>query len=467
MLTYFPNSMARKSMTTYFVTLAVISLLFLSKVLPFVMILFGVVAVVTFFYFSNDLTKRWRSLHPKVFVKKLFWTGLIVRLLYMVVAYFFYDAMTGQPFMFNSADELGYYAYSQVWHDQGYGVFREMVKNIGLGDSGEICFTNFLCFLFGTSVFTARIGHCVLSALTSVLIYRIGKRHFGESTGRMAGIFCMLMPNLIYYCGLHLKEADMVFVTVLFVDCVDVVLSDHKVVIPHIIFAVLSGFVLFTFRTALGAVGLIATLVAVVFNKGKLGSWWKRILLGGTVIVSLSVTTVGTRLQLEMLEIWEESATVQAQGMENRSKSTGGNAFAKYASGAVFAPMIFTIPFPTMVNTEIQKNQQMIHGGNFVKNIMSGLTIFALFLLLLSGEWRKHTLPIAMMCGYLVVVAFSHFAYSERFHQPALPFELLFAAFGISQVKQKHLKWFEYWTYFIFVANIGWAWIKLAGRGLV
>ena len=462
-----PNFVSRKSMTIYFVTLAVISMLFLNRILPAVMMLWGIVAVCGFFYYGNNLTKRWRTLHPKVFVKKMFWTALVIRLVYMVAAYFFYKAMTGVPFMFLSADEYAYYGTSMIWHDQGFEVFKAEVKRIGLADSGEICFTGLLCAIFGTSVFTARVGHSVMSALTCVLMYRIAKRHFGETTGRMTGIFCMLMPNLIYYCGLHLKEADMVFVTVFFVDCVDVVLNERKFVLSHIALAMLSCFAAFSFRTALGAAGLVALLVSVVFNKGKLGSWWKRILLGAAVVVSLSVTTVGGRIQREIGEIWDESATAQSEGMQSRSKSIGGNSFAKYASGAVFAPLIFTIPFPTMVDSPIQKNQQMIHGGNFVKNIMSGFTIFALFLLLLSGEWRKHTLPIAMMCGYLVVVAFSNFAMSERFHQPALPFELMFAAFGISQMKQKHFQWFEYWTYFIFVANVGWAWIKLAGRGLV
>lgn len=181
--------MARKGMTAYFATLAVISMIFLSWVLPFVMILFGVVAVVTFFYFSNDLTKRWRSMHPKAFVKKLFWIGLIIRLAYMVFVYFFYIEMTGQPFMFYSADEKVYYVFSQAWHDLGYEEFKSSLMGIGLDDLGEIYFTGLLGVIFGTSVFTARVGHCVLSALTCVLIYRIGKRHFVETTGRMAGIF--------------------------------------------------------------------------------------------------------------------------------------------------------------------------------------------------------------------------------------------------------------------------------------
>ena len=466
MLTYMPNTVSRKSITIYFVTLAVVSVLFMSHILPFGMMLWGAVAVVSFFYFSNDLTKRWQVMPPKAFVKKLFIVALLIRVSYVIVVYFYYTAMTGMPFMFFSADEGVYYEASKVWRDQGFEAFKNLVTVIGLADSGEICFTGFLGLIFGTSVFTSRIGHSVLSALTCVLIYRIAKRHFGETTARMSAIFCMLMPNLIYYCGIHLKEADMVFATVFFVDCVGVVLSDRKFVLTNIVLALFSGFVLFTFRTALGAVGLIAVVVALVFNKGKLDSWWKRILLGAAVVVGLTATTAGARLQQEIDGIWAGRLTNQSEGMINRSKSVGGNTFAKYASGAVFAPMIFTIPFPTMVETPVQQNQQMIHGGNFVKNVMSGFTIFAMFLLLLSGEWRKHTLPIAMMMGYLAVIAFSNFAHSERFHQPALPFELMFAAFGISQMKQKHFQWFEYWTYFVFVVNVAWAWIKLAGRGL-
>jgi phosphoglycerol transferase MdoB-like AlkP superfamily enzyme len=169
----------------------------------------------------------------------------------------------------------------------------------------------------------------------------------------------------------------------------------------------------------------------------------------------------------EVNEVWDGRYDNQETGMDYRAQIEGGNSFARYATGAIFAPMIFTLPFSSMVYTEGQENQMMLHGGNFVKNVISGFTLFALVLLLLSGDWRKHTLPIAMMCGYLAVIAFSNFAHSERFHQPALPFELMFAAFGISQLKQKHMKWVDYWLYFILVAVVGWAWIKLAGRGLV
>ena len=119
-----------------------------------------------------------------------------------------------------------------------------------------------------------------------------------------------------------------------------------------------------------------------------------------------------------------------------------------------------------MVAVPGQENQMMLNGGNFVKNIMSGFTIFAMFMLLFSGDWRKHVLPLATMGGYLVVLVFSNFAHSERFHFPALGLELMFAAYGVSLVKNKQKRWYNLWLGFVCLANIGWAYIKLAGRGL-
>lgn len=467
MVTYFPNTIARKAMMYYFITLAAVSALFINQILPFIWMVFGVVEVYAFFYFSNNLTKRWELLRPKVFVKKLFWTALIIRLIYVVFAYFFYDAMTGQPFMFFSADEQVYYRVSKIWKEQGFAAFRNTMRGFGIDDSGEMYFTGFLCNIFGAYILVARIAHSLLSALTCVLIYRIANRHFGESTARMAAIFCMLMPNLIYYCGIHLKEADLVFVAVLFVDSVDALFVERKFDAMQLVIVLFSGFAMFTFRTVLGAVGVIALGVATAFSRGSIGSWWKRIVLVVLVVVSLGSTSIGLRIMSEVDTAWSRRELNQEVGMEARAQSSGGNSFARFGSRAVFAPLIFTIPFPTMINVQGQQNQMMLNGGNYVKNVMSGFVVFALVMMVLSGDWRKHVLPIAMTGGYLLVIASSNFAHSERFHQAALPFELMFAAYGISQLKAKHAKWIDYWLLIILVANVGWAWVKLAGRGLV
>lgn len=467
MITFFPNLISRKAISGYFVTLALVSVVFMDHILPLYMMLFGATEVCLFFVFSHQLTQQWYRLHPKTFVKKLFVTSLIIRLVYMIFAYFFYDYMTGQPFMFYSADEQLYYSASKIWREKGYSIFVNELKWIGFSDSGEIWWNGLLVLLFGPYVLTARIGHCLTSALTCVLIYRIAKRHFGERTARISAIFCMLMPNLIYYCGIHLKEANMVFATVLLVDSVDALLSESKFNWTSLVIAAVAAFVLFSFRTPLGIVGLLAVMVAIVLNRGKLKSVWKRVGLAVLIVAVLSTTAIGNRLMEEVDELWTASETNQSVGMEFRSKRAGGNSFAKNASTIMFAPAIFTLPFSSMVFTEGQENQQMIHGGNFAKNVLSGFVIFAVAMMILNGDWRKHILPLTLMLGYLAVIAFSNFAHSERFHQPVLPFELMFAAYGISQLQQKHVKWIDYWMVFVVAANVGWAWIKLAGRGLL
>ena len=116
-----------------------------------------------------------------------------------------------------------------------------------------------------------------------------------------------------------------------------------------------------------------------------------------------------------------------------------------------------------------QENQKLIHGGNFVKTVLSYFTIMALVVLLFSGAWRKHVLPIAVLCGYLVVLVFSSFAHSERFHQPILPLTMMFAALGISLIKDNPWikRYFDYWCVLMLIAAIAWNWFKLAGRGMI
>ena len=119
-----------------------------------------------------------------------------------------------------------------------------------------------------------------------------------------------------------------------------------------------------------------------------------------------------------------------------------------------------------MVETEGQETFRMLHGGNFVKNIRSFFTRGAIIMLLWKKRWRAHTLIGAFLIAYLVILTFSAFAQSERFHMPAIPLELIFAACGVSLMTNKYKKYFNAWLVLMFVADIAWAWFKLRGRGL-
>lgn len=478
-LVFVPRSITNAAMLTYVLALLACNVLYLRYALAWYWWLFGLAEVCGFFYFANHCTKQWARISPMTFAKRLFGTALGIRIVYVLFSYWFYIAMTGAPFEFDAADvgfynELGRYG-ADLLREGNWNLFPAFTAYSGAdySDLGYPFYLSFVYFLTDDSILITRLLKAVWSAWTALLIYKLAARNFGESTGRIAGILCMLMPNLIYYCGLHLKETEMVFLAVLFAERADYILRRGKLTFGPTAALMLIPGALFTIRTALAAVLVLAFLCALLLSSDRVVGWGRRILLIGVAftivgIVMLNNTGIGNSVRA----MWQTRGSEQKGNMEWRATRVdeGGHTqkFAKYAGAAVFAPMIFTIPFPTMTETPGQENLKMIHGGNFVKNITSFFTILALFILLLTGDWRKHVLPIAVICGYLVVLAFSSFAQSERFHLPSVPFAMMFAAYGISYMRNpKYKRWFRIWCVLMFVAAVAWNWFKLAGRGML
>ncbi|MDR1544512.1 MAG: hypothetical protein LBS50_08950 [Prevotellaceae bacterium] len=439
--------------------------------MPWYFYVFGAVAVFSFFTYSNTLTRKWAGYSEKFFTKKLFQTAFIIRLCWVIFSWFFYTAMTGfgLPFEFQAADSFFYHNSAINIVKNGFAFEMQFMS---LSDSGYpvylgLLYKIFNINIFGLNIFIVRVIKSVIGAYTCVLIYRLAKRSFNnENTGRIAGILCMLMPNLIYYCGLHLKEIEMVFLGVFFVERMDNMLRSQKYGVKDMILPFLAAISLFALRTALGSVALLSLGTAVLFANKKVVNWRQRIIVGVWAVVVIAYF-IGGQIATEIEETWNARTEAQANSMQFRSLRTGGNEFAKYFSGAAFAPLIFTIPFPTVVETPGQQNIKVINGGNYCKNILSFFAIFAIFMIFKRKEWRKYILAGSYMIGYLGVIALSPFAQSERFHQPALPFVIMFAAYGISLCTNKTKKYYNFWTISLFFAIIGWSFFKLAGRDMV
>lgn len=468
MITYFPKYFTSRAIFVYVLLLLLLPVFF-AYPMHWYWWLFGIVEVVGFFYFANMLTRSWAGYSGNVFEKKVFPAALAIRVVYVLFSYAFFSLMNGEPFEFAAGDSrfydnMGRVGAECIWN--GTIDWKSTFMGVDISDYGYPIYMMLIYAATGKSLLIVRLLKAVISAYTVLLIYRLASRNFGESVGRISAVFCMLMPNLIYYCGLHLKETEMLFLTVLFVERADAIFRARIAKMKDIIFLFLIGIAAFFFRAVLCYVLFLTLVAAVVFGSKRIkkGGKWA---IEGMLLVMLGLVgyfQIGSSTfeSDEYMNLKDQ----QSYNMQWRSERKGGNSYAKYASASIFAPLIFTIPFPTMVNIETQQNQQMIHGGNFVKNVTSFFTILALFLLLFSGEWRDNIVPLAFMIGYLIVLAFSNFAQSERFHIPALPFELMFASYAISNFKPKHKNWFTIWLAFVFVANIGWAWFKLRGRGL-
>lgn len=480
-LPYIPNMVSTYAILAYLAAAFCCIAFYSGHILTWYWWVFGLVEVCGFFYFANQLSKDWINVGPMTFAKKIFWTAFVLRAVWVLVSYILYNDWTGTPFSIDAADEL---FYDEVAH-YGASLIREGNWNIysgiisyapktGFSDMGYPIYLSIIYWIFGDSIFLARIIKAALGAWTAVLMYKLAVRNFCEQTGRMVGVFCALMPNLIYYCSFQLKEVEMVFLAMLFIERADNLLRKGKLPLLETIAVLLIPAYLFMIRTALAATLVMAFLCALLFSNDRVVKMGQRIVLmvwaGIFVLLMLfSTTNIGS----DVREMWATGGSQQQTTQEWRStrKDASGlsNKFIKYAGASVFAPMIFTIPFPTMADTAGQENQKMIHGGNFVKNITSYFTIMALLILLFTGNWRKHVLPISVLVGYLVVLVFSSFAHSERFHQPILPLSLMFAAYGISLMPRFRWvkKYYPYWCLLMLLAAIAWNWFKLAGRGMI
>ncbi len=478
-----PKYILNGAIGVYFIAVATLFVLYRSYLMSLMWVLIGGAFIMMFFYGSKQIAAKWRYLHPKRFEKKLFQTALALRLTITTLLYGFFYVMTDGFFDFEPADVEWYHEVASdiaTWFYNGnwniWQTFNIVTGGrVGLDDSGYPLYLSVVYILTNKSILLARLVQCVWSTYTCLFVYRIAQRHFEEPTARLAAIFCMFMPNMVIYCGLHLKETVMTFLTLWFVDRADALMINRNFSFRTVIGVALIGLSLFSFRTVLGAALFLSFAMALVFSSTRLIRGGRRTLL---IALSFSFVVVAFsgRLKEEVMTIVNSDIRGQQRtSMQLRygsGKGSGGNRFVDNVGAAVFAPLIFTLPFPTMVNPDGQEQKLLMHGGNYVKNVMSGLVILSMFMMLFGGdirsldaEWRKHVLPLAVYLGYLVILTFSQFAHSERFHQPILPFAMLFAAYGLTHFKPRQRWMWSLWLVVIFAICIGWQYIKLRGRG--
>ena len=472
----YPKWFAQYSIVVYILALLSISSIYSSMSIPWYFMLSGVISVVAFFLYGSTLAKDtsiYKIRKDKLFEKRIFIVAFIPRLAFTLLLYMLFMEHYGDAFGFENADadyynNLGNDFADAIEKGQFFHEWQTTSKFIDVSDLGYGAYVGWIYSLTNRSILIVRLIKCVLSSFSVLLMYRMAKRNFEEKTARIVAVFCALWPNFWYYCGVHLKETEMVFLSVLFVEQADQMLRSRQFTAWKVIPVLLMAAAMFTFRTILGLVALLALVFSVVMSSSKVVSWGKRIIVGGLAVALIGITA-GNRIEEQSRSLMEQvRGGQQKDNMEWRAERKHGNKFAKYAGASIFAPLIFTIPFPSMVRPwDGQDVQQLLNGGNFVKNILSGFTIFAMVMLLMSGKWRDHLLPLSFMLGYLVVLTMSTFAQSERFHQPAMPFELMFAAYGLSiaVTQKKYKRWFLYWSVLMFIATIAWNWFKAAGHG--
>ena len=218
----FPIWLSRYPIAVYIITLTLVSFIYSEFSLPWYYMLSGVVAVVAFFLFGGTLAKNTYidKIHKeKRFVRRIFLIAFIPRVLFMLLLYWIFQDNYHDAFGFENGDanfynEMG----TNMARALGDGTFAKEVEGnlnvLDLSDMGYGIYLGFIYWLTGDSIIIVRLLKCLFSSITVILIYRLTKRNFDPQTARVAAIFCALWPNFWYYCAVHLKETEMVFLAV-------------------------------------------------------------------------------------------------------------------------------------------------------------------------------------------------------------------------------------------------------------
>ena len=426
----------------------------------------GVMWVVGFFLLTNYCSKKYQEISQASFLRNIFLIALGLRWAWCIFAYIYFFLKTGMPFEFSAGDSIWYYEESMGnLHANIKDVWRYLfVDTNSISDSGYVFYLSLLSKLTGESILLPRLINCIFSAATCLLIYSLAKRNIGEDGGRMAAIFACFMPNLIYYCGLHLKETLMLFLLIACLERSDYLIRSRHYNVLNIVLPLVLALTLFSFRTVLGAAAIFAFVTAVVFTNTSVIGRAKRYMLIGWIILAAITVTGGTILN-ESEGLWEQRGLNQTA--KRSSQTAKGNQWAKYATGTVMAPMMFVLPFPTMVDVDEQYNQQMISGGNYVRNFLGVFVLIAIFsAIFITKNWRDLSLIGSFVIAYLGIVSTSGFANSERFLLPALPILLIMAAYGVTQLNAKYYRIVKIWYWVVPVMAVAWAFFKLGSRGL-
>ena len=452
----------------YLLALLVISIVFREHVLQLKWMLWGIGEVLFFFVLTTVFYPLWKNDKPKKFWRKVFWVALAIRLLYVVFSYFYFKHTMGFPFDVQG-DGMGYYNRSVILSrhvrkgDFGFVVNCLKGYSMGFSDHGYLIWLTFLHTIFGRSVLVARVFKALMSAYLCIVVYKLSSRTFGERTGRLAAVMCVFMPILIQLTGMHIKEMEMIFLSILALERMDYLIRSKKYTFWNILFPVLLIGLSFGFRTVIGMCLIFAFLVFVILSPNHLvNRKGKIITLSVTVAVFLVFffTAVGSEMKI-IYKLNFSGTDYMAKKYESLGLKYGEIAKSKY-----LFPGAFVLPLSPMVE-ESPDHNKMIHGSTYVKNFLAFFAMLAIVIAIRQKKWRDFSLIGAYELSYLAIIMFTFTSNSERFHEPAIPLILVMAAYAMTHLRRKDLKIFYVYCGVLFVALFVWNWLKLSARGLV
>lgn len=467
-LDFWPGNFSKTAISFAFAVSIGISVIFIPYAMPIGLLFAGLLIVILFFQGINYFSKKFYGLSAQKLDKQLFVYSLIFRLIFVGYLYLLTFILDpgNFPFEIHAADSWVYHLAGKKLAEVGFNDYWNQLGQLmkGRADYGYPVFLSLIYKLFGNITLPVRIVHALLGSFSIVLLARIARMLFSNDHARFTGIIAMLMPSLLWYTGLQLKETLMMYLVILAIYHAVKMLSIRRVKLMSIIFLVLSSFLLFFFRTFLAVLLISSIFLFYFYNKSRTGI---RISVLVLFILGLLFLVNRYNIQQEVFSQYYESQN------DYFNKSVQGDVINARISVklALVTPFIissaFVTPFPSFLTTETRQISIVNTFQNeLVRNFMYYFYFVGL-LLCFKKHGKKAVILIFFVMSYVAIVTFGGSSFQERFQLPGLPFIIILMSVGIVESKRSTLLKWQNYLYIILIAQVIWTLFKLNVRGLI
>lgn len=467
-----PKKFTEIALTFSFVVLFIHFALFPNYVLPWALLLFGAIVIIIFYNAMTFFTIRWRVMPAKSFIKSLFITSFFIKIFFLICTLLLIIIVDPKSFPF----EIGGGEDSVYYHKAGSMVADNLFKTDlekplkywykEKADFGYPTYVGFVYFIFGKYTILLRLISILFSSFTVVMIYKLARNIYNEAIGRFAGIMAMLIPVMLWFDTMAVKESIMVFLIILCLHTQSAIIQSRKINIFRIFILIASIFLLFYFRLFL--MGLLS-VVTVVFFMLNLSN---RKIPRATVLVAFLIIIIAFYAIIVETNAFDEFKVLMVQSQTQLEDELAGAAVGRgvtYQKSLVVPFLLvgsIVTPFPSLL---FFNSEQLTMVSHFFNELIRNCLYFFGFL----GIWisykkyfKKSSLIVLFTLGYIFVLTVAGKSFQDRFQFPAFPGMLILIAVGFVEGK----KYFRNWTLYLFfvgAAIIMWNLFKLSIRGLL
>ena len=466
-----PAAYSRTAISFVLLLILVLYSFFPYYVMPLPILFFGFSIIVFFFFALNQYSIKWANLSTRVLQKKLFWHSLGYRLIFVGLMYLLTLWLDPQnlPFEIDAVDSKSYHFQGieiakEIWRGDVTRSLSRLTKS--QADYGFPLYVGIVYFLFGPYTLAVQLLNALWGSLTVVYIYRITAALYDESNARFTGILAMLMPPLLWFGAMSLKETLLIFIIILIIFNAIKVVQRRQLPVFSVATMIFLISILFYFRLFLPVLIMVCIVLYFLLHFSRRRSK-KFLLLFSTLIVGIGmfkfIILSGSDRDIQKLFV---ASSTQFEMETNVAAKQTGISYNK----SLVAPLMFmgalVTPFPSFLDFHQSQLPIYVHFFNqIIRNILYYFALVGIYFSLKS-RFRDTSIITLFGLGYIAVLAIAGVAYQTRFQLLSLPIMIIFMSEGFKHHRSFKIRWTVY-LFFMAIAIFSWNIFKLSNRGLI